>query len=595
MKGKLDAAMRALRFVTKDPYRWSEKHQLMHRGFTIDTWDYISDDQQKLGGSVFNVYPGKSEFGIFHGDNTNFVAQCRNLSTMLRAAGRGAEAPEFETLADGVEKRLNALSWNGEFYTHWIAENPEYKPDLGVDMSRQVSLSNAYALNRGIAHDKCAAVLRTYQKIRREMPAGSPGEFYGIYPPFQRGFTQNEPGLVWEYCNGGVLTVVGGELAHGAFEHGFEAYGADILRRLKAIADRHRGYLPVTLRGKPVEAPERTFSPLPIGSAANATHGLQSAGMQLWSSDPAIHLAGVPTGRQRFCDVPFDVLSPSSDPRTCMILSREGEGAQRISIPAGAKAASVYLLNAMDGGDSARATLTFHYADGKSHAQNVQSHGWFFPADTQYSRSGPRTRDTYRVAWKWTTPDKLALGVYATGVDNPHPEREIASLDFSADGSSGRWLVLGVTLSTVPVFFAPWDDLSTGIPDGWAGSVIYALVEGLAGVKDAGAGFDCVRLSPRWAAAGETQAEVRVRYPASRGYVAYRYQYDEAAQSVSVEVASGARQTSVTILLPEGKRPGKVSVNGRQVESAEVRAESSLYASVELTGQGAQKVEMDLI
>ena len=77
--------------------------------------------------------------------------------------------------------------------------------------------------------------------------------------------------------------------------------------------------------------------------------------------------------------------------------------------------------------------------------------------------------------------------------------------------------------------------------------------------------------------------------------MAYRYQYDEAAQSVSVEVASGARQTSVTILLPEGKRPGKVSVNGRQVESAEVRAESSLYASVELTGQGAQKVEMDLI
>jgi hypothetical protein len=28
----------------------------MHRGFTIDTWDYVSDDQQRFGGSVFMVY-----------------------------------------------------------------------------------------------------------------------------------------------------------------------------------------------------------------------------------------------------------------------------------------------------------------------------------------------------------------------------------------------------------------------------------------------------------------------------------------------------------------------------------------------------------
>jgi hypothetical protein len=62
MKGKLDAAVRALRFVTKSPYRWSEKYQLMHRGFTIDTWDYVSNDQQRWGGAVFTVYPGKSEF-----------------------------------------------------------------------------------------------------------------------------------------------------------------------------------------------------------------------------------------------------------------------------------------------------------------------------------------------------------------------------------------------------------------------------------------------------------------------------------------------------------------------------------------------------
>ena len=84
-------------------------------------------------------------------------------------------------------------------------------------MSSQVSLSNAYALNRGISGEKCASIIKTYQRIRREMPPTSPGEFYGIYPPFERDFTQNDPGLVWEYCNGGVLTMVAGELALGAF------------------------------------------------------------------------------------------------------------------------------------------------------------------------------------------------------------------------------------------------------------------------------------------------------------------------------------------------------------------------------------------
>src|SRR5208282_3705555 len=131
-------------------------------------------------------------------------------------SGRSRESPRRLgssprlSLADTLQNRLDRLAWNGEFYVHWIAENPDYKPDVGVDMASQVSLSNAYSLNRGISHDKCAAILRTYQRIRREMPERSPGEFYGIYPPFQRGFTQNMPGKVWEYVNGGVIACVAG-------------------------------------------------------------------------------------------------------------------------------------------------------------------------------------------------------------------------------------------------------------------------------------------------------------------------------------------------------------------------------------------------
>ena len=133
MKNKLDVAIRAVRYVLKDPYRWSEKYQLVHRGFTIDMWDYVSDDQQQFGGSVFVVEPGKSQFGVFFGDNTHLIVGCRQLAEMLERAGRAEESREFSKLADTLAERLDRLAWNGSFFTHWIAENADYHPDVGRD------------------------------------------------------------------------------------------------------------------------------------------------------------------------------------------------------------------------------------------------------------------------------------------------------------------------------------------------------------------------------------------------------------------------------------------------------------------------------
>jgi hypothetical protein len=593
MKGKLDNAIRALRQITKSPYRWSEKYQLMHRGFTIDTWDYVSDDQQRFGGSVFMVYLGKSEFGVFHGDNTNLVFQSRNLAEMLKVSGRGKEAPEFEKLADDVEKRLGALAWNGNFYTHWIAENLDYKPDVGVDMSSQVSLSNAYALNRGISHDKCVSVIKTYQRIKREMPSSSPGEFYAIYPPFQRDFTLNVPGLVWEYCNGGILTVVAGELAHGAFEHGFEAYGADILRRVKAIADRYRGYLPCTLRGKAAETPQRTFRQLSIREQANASHGKNAAGVPLWT-EAELNLADLLIGTHELQGVPFEVLSPAQSPfRSCIVLSRQSPYPQSITLVAGAKAASIYLLNAADGRAAAGMLLTMHYADGTSHTEDVAGHGWSFPTDSKYATAGPRTEDTYRVAWKKSTPEGQEAGVYATGINNPHPDREISSLELICCGAKDKWLVLAVTLSSSPVFFAPYDDLSTGIPDGWTGSVIYALLEGLAGVKDQGAAFSRTELTPRWESANVPTAEVTVRYPASSGYCSYKYRANQ--HKVEVEFTGSAESFDVQVLLPPNRQARKAGLDGHDIETTKRKVEESSYLVLPAIQSGVHRLEVELV
>src|SRR5690348_5051274 len=95
--------------------------------------------------------------------------------------------------------------------------------ELGVDASKQVSLSNAYSLNRGLEHDQCVAIIKTYLGIKGNLLEGSPGEWFTIYPPFGKGLDGHS--RQWQYMNGSVTPIVAGELARGAFEHGFESYG----------------------------------------------------------------------------------------------------------------------------------------------------------------------------------------------------------------------------------------------------------------------------------------------------------------------------------------------------------------------------------
>src|SRR5699024_4222289 len=97
-------------------------------------------------------------------------------------------ADKMRALSHDLKKRLDKISWEGNYYLHQVPEDPDVDRDLGVDQSKQVSLSNAYSLNRSLTHEQCKSIIKTYQKIREEMPSSSPGEWYSIYPPFPKGF-----------------------------------------------------------------------------------------------------------------------------------------------------------------------------------------------------------------------------------------------------------------------------------------------------------------------------------------------------------------------------------------------------------------------
>ena len=597
MASKLDAAIRAVKYATGDPYRWSEKYKLLKRGFTIDTWDFLCESEAKLSGGIMAIDLAKTHFGVFFGDNANMIVGLRRLSEMLEAAGRGSEAPAFMALADELEMRLNALAWNGEFFTHWIPEDRDLKFDLGVDMNRQVSLSNAYSLNRGIRHDQCVGILRTYQRIRKEMPETSPGEFYAIYPPYERGFSAEN--AKWEYMNGGVMSCTAGELAWGAFEHGFEEYGADILRRYRGIAAGHHGLVPAILRGKQPEAPARKFTEVDLRGVANADFGAGGPGVVGWTGEQENDLANMPNGRQVFREVPFDVIDPASNGRrACLAISSASGYKRQATVAIDVAARSFYLLHTKSG-DSLAGKLTVRYADGTTHGEYIRAGvnvgHWWAPADSEFNyRYGPGGLERMQVAWRGPNQKFDNVGVYVVGFEHPHPDKTIASLDFECMETDAKWMVLGVTLSDASMFLPPWNDVSSGMPNNWgAAALVAAIVEGLAGVEDKGAAFSKARIAPRWAAMGTSSAKVAVRYPASQGYVRYEYKCDEAGRRTIVDFTGSAGEYEAAVLLPPRAAPVRATLNGNEVKVETRTVESSRYAVLHVKGARAHRLVVE--
>ena len=101
--------------------------------------------------------------------------------------------------------------------------------------------------------------------------------------------------------------------------------------------------------------------------------------------------------------------------------------------------------------------------------------------------------------------------------------------------------------------------------DGWGSSaMLWALIEGLAGIVDLGRGFDAIRLAPRWIAADVDAAEVSVGY-ASSG-CGLRYQFQCASDSLNLQVATGKADLHCHVLLPPGAEPLSVIQDGEAIE-----------------------------
>lgn len=260
---------RALRYIMTHPWYWDTELELVKRAYTIDTWDfaYTAGRHDWLQFQIDE----HTFWGIMHGDNSGYYEAFRIMAGLYDRFDEADRAAYWRGQADGLRARANEICWNGSFYTHFVKRTPVGIG--GVDEAAQLSLSNPIDINRGLADgQQAAAIIEEYQRRRATTEAFA--EWFSIDPPFPDGIFGDDKLVAGAYVNGGIMPLVGGELARAALEHGFETYGVDILRRYWALVGaRRESYLWYFPDGTPASV-EASTSP-----EAQPTDGWGSSAM----------------------------------------------------------------------------------------------------------------------------------------------------------------------------------------------------------------------------------------------------------------------------------------------------------------------------
>ena len=218
---------KAIDYVTSDPKRWDARHGLVKRGYTIDTWDFTYEPASVTNRTLTAATPQ----AIMHGDNSGVYQAMAQLAWLNGRLGCTAKAAAWRARADALRAAMYKHLWNGRFFFHQLPLNV---PPVDAHERERLSLSAAYDMNRGLM--PVADCRRTIEEFRRRRQTTDCfAEWFTVDPPYDFTFARHPRG---DYVNGGVCLFTAGELAKAALENGYEAYGWDILVRVKEMAAR---------------------------------------------------------------------------------------------------------------------------------------------------------------------------------------------------------------------------------------------------------------------------------------------------------------------------------------------------------------------
>ena len=611
MRAQLPRLEKALAYNRADPSRWSEAHGLVRRSFCMDSWDfahpfYCAGDHRRL-------HEGDPQF-LFHSDNSGLYASHWRMAEMYAALGETERARELREAGEALRERANVKLFFGTHYGHMIPETlseAEVYAAVGDERER-MSLSTGYTLNRGLpTHEMVRAVLAEYQRRGEARREESFAEWWAMDPPYTREQWPRNGPPPGEYMNGSVCPIVAGELARAAFEHGEEAYGVDILRRVWELAEADGGHVHEAYRRVPAppEAPRPACEPLDLRGVANVGLDVREATPEApaWTSEGDNDMRGLPRGLRRFGAPEFDVIDPvTNEGRAVLRIDPAAErGPDAVRIEAGSrKARALYFLHAVEQGlpeGTVVGRYVIEYADGTERERLLRSGReighWWGVSENALRLGNPQRdgADAAALGWQGANGSWKNVGLYVFGWAQPEPDQAIRAVRCEAIRADGRLgsrenagrgglLLAAVSLSPEPVALDA-RFRSYGLPGDWSrAAVYYALAEGLGGIEDLGRGFDQVRVAPRWAATESAQNRVTLHYPASDGYCAYDYEWDAGAGELRLDLTGTFDRASVHCLLPVGYRATSVRVGDVAIPFTLNPVGESLYADFELKG-----------
>jgi len=594
MAKQLPVLERALTYNNSDPTRWSGKHGLVRRSMCMDSWDFVNP--LFCNGDHRCINPGDPQF-LFHSDNSGLYASYWRMAEMYEALGNTQRAGELRAEGEELRTRANAKLFFDTNYGHMIPEelpDEEFYAKVG-DERKRMSLSTGYTINRKLpTHEMAVKIIQEYQRRYAANKHDSFAEWWTMDPPYsneQWPYASTGGSTSGEYMNGAICTIIAGELAKAAFDHGFESYGADILDRVWKLSERDHGELYQVYRRLPEHPvmPAANFQPVDLRAVANrALRVGATPGLKAWTDEGDNDMRNLPVGRQNFGAIGFDVIDPAANSgRAVLFVDRNDDTGVIVPVPA-MKGKSLYFLHAAGTRAEHGAVIGLYdvsYADGtveRVHLRNGNEiANWWGPQELGGLKyGGPIKHPATRLAWNGPNGTHNNVGMYMFGWNNPHAELAVTAIRFVAVPSAchdANLMLAAISFSDRAVQYEE-RIRSHGLPDSWSqAAVFYAVAEGLAGIEDAGRAFDRVRVSPRWAASQANEADIILHYPASDGYCSYRYRDDNQGK-LTLELTGSLERAEIHCLLPKGKTAKRVNVDAADVAFANVKVETSNYA-----------------
>ena len=213
-----------------------------------------------------------------------------------------------------------------------------------------------------------------------------------------------------------------------------------------------------------------------------------------------------------------------------------------------------------------------------------------------------RRRKTTSAFAEWFTVDppyeptfgSHETGTYVNGAISPFTAGELAKGAFGCGYESYGWDILQRFMKMVEkdgaVYFLynPKGGNSTTAylgPSAWgAAALLSAVDEGLAGIVNTGFGYDEIAFSPRWPVTPYRELRYVTGYESVGRYVDCRYVQTE--EGFRYHLRSPAKKVSAHLLVPSGKTPKALRVNGAETSFTLSTVGESWYVDATVTPVG---------